>query len=690
VVVGGEPDTAVELSIDSLGNRIWHFDLIVELMPCPAGFTVKNSSLPSPNDTDAIRPPNGANRELCDCSDSYGGVLLCDDSSKVVQLLTGMWIGKLDESDSHYVVMDCPLHFCERNSGTSNRYIVNNYMEDNDTDWDHLICGQRNRTGINCGKCVSGTGMAVNSLTYQCINCTDINVAANIVSYIAAVYLPLALLFTILIVFDIRLTTGPANAFILYCQVVTSTFDLNADGGIPIVSSAERILWYTYRFLFGIFNLNFIERIIPPICFTMDPSFNTLSVFSLDYIVALFPLFMILLVIACYKMSESCCKHLGVGHRRRLLSISRLASVLSTRNKKKKIGDALLPAFASFVLLSYTKFSTTSAYILTTQNPVSESGERHSDRIYYASQMTPSSPDYLLYYIPALLVFVTIVTFTPLILLEYPLKAVEWGIARVRLLWRIYPIDKVHLFLNMFQGCYRNRMRFFAGLYFAFRFVINVAYIATDTWLQQFLVQQIATTAIIALLALCQPYEWRILNYVDILIFTNMAILNSLSFYLYSFAKIYPNIDPSPLAVAIRYFFVFLPLIYMVAYIIWNVSRSHHSKIREAYQKLFRPSGYESLDSPPSESELSASQDLAITHRPRSFVDKQQEFEDDVDAMLSRAEDRNTYLPSLSRSMTVVEVDGKHSEGHANAYQTTVSEDSVVRSTQQSPGAQIN
>lgn len=169
VVVRGEPDTAVQLSIDSLGNRIWHFDLVVDLMPCPAGFTIMNVSLPA---NDSIDPRNAslASYEQCVCSGLYGGVVLCDDSSKTIRLLNGMWIGKLKQSDKRYVVMDCPLHFCERSSGTDTIYISINYNDENgDVNWDELICGARNRTGINCGQCANGTGPAVNSLTYDCI-----------------------------------------------------------------------------------------------------------------------------------------------------------------------------------------------------------------------------------------------------------------------------------------------------------------------------------------------------------------------------------------------------------------------------------------------------------------------------------------------------------------------------------------
>ena len=671
VTVNGEPNTAIELQLESLGSRIWQFDLLVELKDCPPGFAPSNAT--------------NASDIQCVCSGSYGGAILCDDTSKRIQILNGMWFGRLnDQTDDNYYVMDCPLRFC-RNT-LSKRYIDVLYNKSvQEVDFDELICGSTNRTGINCAECIPGFGPAINSLTYECINCTDINLAANIVIYIASVYLPLAILFTILIIFDIRLTTGPANAFILYCQLVTSTFNLNADGGlVETLSNA-------YQIPFAIFNLRFIENYIPSLCFTSNPRFTTLSIFLLQYAVALFPLFMIIIVVICLKISERCCmnnRFLSVKSRRRLLSISRLASVLSRKNRQKKISDALLPAFASFLLLSYMKFSTTSSYILNDQHPITSHGNQLSaSRVYYASQYRVTDKEYLVYYIPAVVVLVTFVTFTPLVLLDYPLKALEWCILKVGCLKRFYPIDKVHLFLNMFQGCYRDKMRFFAGLYFFFRFVINISYIVTDTWLQQFVVQQIATTAMIALLALCQPYEWKLLNYVDILIFTNLALLNSVSIYLYSFTKLNPNLPPSRVAIVFQYFLVFLPVIYMVSYIIWNVTRKHHEKIKNAYIKLkkilmkkIRYNGYQSLSDDESSDVVSQSNPTIYGKAPRMIIDKKKEFENDFEALLSRAEDQNTYMPSLSRSVTVVEVSGHHTEGEANVFQTNTSEDTELQS----------
>ena len=95
---------------------------------------------------------------------------------------------------------------------------------------DTHICGKMHRTGIFCGECEDGYGPAVNSETYECVSCTNgTNTAANASYYVLSVYLPLLIFFAVIILFSIRLTTGPANSFIVYSQVIARTFDLNAD-----------------------------------------------------------------------------------------------------------------------------------------------------------------------------------------------------------------------------------------------------------------------------------------------------------------------------------------------------------------------------------------------------------------------------------------------------------------------------
>ncbi len=137
--VRGEPYKPMKITVDNLGNRVWHFDLNVNLKPCPAGFMIKNT-------TEMVAPAQ------CGCSGSYRGAVLCDDISKTVKLLSGMWIGKINDStgadgsgDSEYVVMDCPIQFCKKSGDKYTSITYPNEPED-PVDWDGIVCRPANRT----------------------------------------------------------------------------------------------------------------------------------------------------------------------------------------------------------------------------------------------------------------------------------------------------------------------------------------------------------------------------------------------------------------------------------------------------------------------------------------------------------------------------------------------------------------
>lgn len=651
IVKGSDNHQRVVLELDNLGDRVWHAEVIVELLPCPPGFKANHSKK--------------LENTFCDCAHSYGGALICDPEASKAWLRNGNWMGKLKEGNGTYLSAVCPPGYCyETQNSSLHFHLPSNYEQ-----LDELICGSMNRNGTLCGRCIEGFGPAVNSLTYECVNCTDENIAANTFKYISSVYIPLTFLFTLLILFDIRLTSAPANAFILYCQVVSGTFDVTAGGQIPLnlyVGNAVRFL-KAYQFPYAIFNLEFIENFLPPLC--LGTELNNLSVFLLDYAVALCPLFMILFVILGVKVWICIAPKIrGTGENRRwerIRSISFSASYrLSSRDTERKgISEAVIPAFAAFLLLSYTKFSLSSAYILSYRWLLNETGNEVSTaRVYFAGHLSYSSRDYLIpYFLPACLIFITIALLTPLLLLDYPLRGIEWALSKVKRLWRFYPREKIHVLLHTFQGCYKEKMKFFAGLYFLFRLTICLGYLAIDTWLDQFIMQQIACFIMVMLLAICQPYneENKIFNYVDTLIFLNLAAINVLSLYLLDFTRYNPNFSQSVSAFAIQYILLYLPLIYMICYVMWSISKPYYqrlkARIRDFYQKM-KQKRYQKLDDV-TDGETST----ASVTSPSRYYDDRNDTHADFEALFARAELENTYRPSPTAAVDDSEAEHKKS-----------------------------
>ena len=156
-----------------------------------------------------------------------------------------------------------------------------------------------------------------------------------------------------------------------------------------------------------------------------------------------------------YNLKDCCCRRCAY----RFAAVSR------------RIGDALMPAFATFIILSYTKFSLTSTYLCTVVGFYEAKGNTTAERYsFYAGQFSANDLEFILhYYLPAIFVFLTFVAIPPLVLLDYPLRLFEKVLSKVPCLWRHYPKSKIHILLDAFQGCYKNKWRCFAGLYFIFR-----------------------------------------------------------------------------------------------------------------------------------------------------------------------------------------------------------------------------
>ena len=587
--LNGISNNTVEIHLDTLSERAWHVELQVELLLCPPGFILSDD------------PPR--HDSTCRCNpNNYQKRLRCDQSDFIALLRNGYWMGTTPESNGKLVVSLCLPGFCIKNS-SADYLVLPTTVQEIDTQ----VCS--NRTGILCGQCIDGYGPAVNRRNYECIPCSGTNNAAHTVYYVLAVYAPLLMLFTGIILFNVRLTTGPANAFIFYSQIISSTFDLTGDDHIPLnlLHQHMPILLGAYRIPYGIFNLDFLENFIKPLC--LGTGLNALDALQMDYIVATFPLIMILLVLLALKIKSSCSSlyYSILLHRRgrQLLQdyVSEVDSPTVEHRSREpcsrmfvckwiqnwQAGESLLHAFSAFLLLSYTKFALTSSYIVNLHPILGADGSQIGPRrAYYAGNFTEHDTMYLWrYYIPSCFIIV-VIGVIPIMLLWYPIIWLEKFIHRVEWLWRFYPVTKIHVFMDTFQGCYRDDRRFFAAMYFLFRLTINVGYILTDTWLQQFIVQQIACTVFVVVFVLCWPYreEKWLFNYVDFLMLTNLAIVNALSLYLFAFSRNNHGLALPGSAFWVQYILVLLPLIYVVIYVVWCLlTPSQKEKISQFFIK---------------------------------------------------------------------------------------------------------
>ena len=275
-------DSILPIYLDSIEDRYWHIELTLLFRDCPPGLLPSNISCHVGNHSTCTS-------RQCKQENNYREFVRCNSLSNA-SLANGYWMGPLCDNCSSLVVAACPPGYCK----TGNE----EFLPLPSTHLDDHICRPKNRTGRLCGKYVKDYGPALNSDTYRCVLCNISQkiLMEHVIYYILSVYLPLCVLTVVIILFSIKLTTGPANAFILYSQVISSTFVIYADERIPLGAFTKhpRAFENAYKFLYGLFNLEFFERFVPPEDLCFGTNLNTLDVILLDYIVAFFSLAMIL------------------------------------------------------------------------------------------------------------------------------------------------------------------------------------------------------------------------------------------------------------------------------------------------------------------------------------------------------------------------------------------------------------
>ena len=158
--------------------------LVTATLSCPPGFVSQGNS--------------------CVCADWPDAIVTCDEDS----LNASMQIGYCMTYDSE--TEEVGAGFCQQ---TFFRIDSNRLYYPLPTEVSALndyVCGPSNRKGLLCGECKDGFAVPP-YFTANCINCTS---ASNgWIKFIAVTYLPITIIFTVIVVFAISVVSGPSHLF---------------------------------------------------------------------------------------------------------------------------------------------------------------------------------------------------------------------------------------------------------------------------------------------------------------------------------------------------------------------------------------------------------------------------------------------------------------------------------------------
>ena len=389
------------------------------------------------------------------------------------------------------------------------------------------MCGPLNRKGLVCSECADGFGPSVTSFGYRCVNCTDAWYGVPLFLFLQ--FVPISVLYFVILVFQIKVLTAPMPCFIMYAQLVVIVFDSDSYFSFTDTWNITLDLKIMLTF-YGIFNLDFGRHIniLPPYCLSNKLKF--IHVAFLGYISAFYPILLIFLTWACV--------HLHGRNFRPLVWLWRPFHRCFVRlrrgwDTKSDITDV----FATFFFLSYSKILY-QTLVLTLNEGVKNINESGSYFLTYHSPLDPSisyaSTYQLSLAIPVALITIILIIPPPLFLLLYPIKTFRSCLSKCGL-----NFIAIHIFIDKVYSCYKNSldggrdMRSFAGLYFVLRIAACLGallshlvskYLFIGRWLTLGTLLFFTTLTI----AIARPYQKAYMNYWDIAILSHLAVLSNI------------------------------------------------------------------------------------------------------------------------------------------------------------------
>ena len=495
--------------------------IILQLgMVLPSSYTQANYELEVEQSCPLWTTPNMKNG-TCECGNSLDGIVYCEPSTLDISVL--MYHCMTYNSDKNEVLVGhCFFNYFSKSHYSNAKYLHRKIKTDNASQLNYDMCHryydtrehiqrQLYRTGQMCGSCESNYSPPAYSYSVACVKCIS-DYKYNWLKYIAIAFLPLTVFYIIVVLFRITITSGSMNGFVLASQIMACPAQARS---LIISRNTHSIPFKINTISYGILNLDFFRDVYHPFC--LHPKMTTLQVLALDYLVAVYPLVLIIITYVLVKL-----------HNRYSVFVRMWRPFywcFARIRREWDISKSLIGAFATFLLLSYVKILYVSSDLLAPNILYDVTGSRYP-KLYliYDGTYELFGKEHLPYALLAI-TMVTVFNIVPLVLLAlYPCRCFQ------RCLNHCCPKRELfRTFAETFHGCFKLKphdCRYFAALYLLLRFIVLIAY-ATGHAPAYYLPVALTFLITALIVAITRPYKHTFDNIVDtfLLALTGMGFL---------------------------------------------------------------------------------------------------------------------------------------------------------------------
>ena len=429
----------------------------------------------------------------CMCGSDLYGIVQCNSETldvSVQNCYCMTYSGALNKTLLNYCYYTCHLN------RPLEHYLVN---ASNVSGLNDAICRRFNRTGFMCGECIAGHAPPVYSYSTACVECTDYKY--NWLKYIAVAYLPLTVFYIVVVLLKISVNSAPLVVYVTISQVVSAPSLIRRDANHLYKNSYNNVFLAPHE----IWNLNFLRGVYDPFC--LHPDLSLLQLTCLDYIVGLYPLVLIFITYCLVRLHD------------RYVVISKLwkpvYKLFYLLRKEWNIRESLVSVFATFLVLSYVKTLNVSVDILAFNRAAFNISGSNADLYYLIvnGSLSYFSHEHIPYAVFSIFMMI-IFNILPLVLLcVYPCSCFQKCLNLTGCHSHL-----LHIFMDTFQGCFRERprdCRYFAGFYVFLR-VVNMVILSVFISPLYSSVIPFLFISVVIMLAICQPYKNDRRNMIDI------------------------------------------------------------------------------------------------------------------------------------------------------------------------------
>ena len=537
----------------------------IELASCPPGYIIDDDS------SSCVCSASQNNNSL-----TYRGIVGCIENKGVA--ISGYWVGYILSSENekpnqmNLYTTDCPFGFCQYfDNKAGNGKAKHHYTlaeSASREEMDKVVC-ILNRHGTMCSQCKEGYSVYFHSNTNKCGE--NHHCSIGFAFYFLSELLPITGLFFIIVYFDISLTTGLAYNFIFMIQLMHH-MAVSVNGAVDFKPA---IIHNIYIVIYNIFNLDFFD--IDELSFCLWKGASTLDIISIKYVSFIYAILLILGFVylfrhcTCGLKGKRCCKHI--------------------------FSYSVVQGLTAFLVISYFQCSRISFTLLNRSSPHGIGGHFDNPLVFWDGSLEYLSRDHLWYAIPALISLIIFIIPVPLILtFDGLLLKVESKLAiRFAFIRRLMPWTAIHYklkpLLDSFQGPFKDQYRFFAGLYFFYRFLILALRVIASSIHHYYFLLAVALVVFLVIQAMAQPFQEKSHNVCALLVFTNLALINAFTVRIYYLVSNYGYTAETVTMQWIQTGLIYVPLVVPVI----KVFQKYFCKFYGVKRQNFAFSNYEDL-----------------------------------------------------------------------------------------------